>query len=141
MRGHCIARGSVVAKMSTPVSRSACHNRKWWSRSFLGHRLWEATQPLAHRPHHYPTLEDSIVPYPRPRRLRAPPRPCFQTDGTISSILSGAVYGDHCSPISDTTVMSALATKCDLRGAASVSLIFCRPETRCPSLPETVDGL
>lgn len=33
--------------------------------------------------------------------------------GTISSILAGSVFGDHCSPISDTTIMSALAAGCD----------------------------
>ena len=34
--------------------------------------------------------------------------------GTISSILAGAVFGDHCSPISDTTVLSAVASRCPL---------------------------
>ena len=33
--------------------------------------------------------------------------------GTISSILAGSVWGDHCSPISDTTILSSLATSCD----------------------------
>lgn len=33
--------------------------------------------------------------------------------GAISSILAGAVWGDHCSPISDTTVMSSMASSCD----------------------------
>lgn len=33
--------------------------------------------------------------------------------GTISSILAGAVWGDHCSPISDTTIMSSMASSCD----------------------------
>ncbi len=33
--------------------------------------------------------------------------------GAISSILAGAVWGDHCSPISDTTIMSSLAAGCD----------------------------
>ncbi len=32
---------------------------------------------------------------------------------TISSILAGSVYGDHCSPISDTTIMSSMASSCD----------------------------
>ncbi|MGF1454856.1 MAG: Na+/H+ antiporter NhaC family protein [Alphaproteobacteria bacterium] len=32
---------------------------------------------------------------------------------TIASVLGGAVWGDHCSPISDTTVMSSLAAGCD----------------------------
>lgn len=33
--------------------------------------------------------------------------------GTISSILAGSVWGDHCSPISDTTILSSMATSCD----------------------------
>jgi len=32
---------------------------------------------------------------------------------TVASVLCGAVWGDHCSPISDTTVLSSLATGCD----------------------------
>jgi len=32
---------------------------------------------------------------------------------SIASILSGAVFGDHCSPISDTTIMSSMASTCD----------------------------
>jgi Na+/H+ antiporter NhaC len=33
--------------------------------------------------------------------------------GTIGAILAGAIFGDHCSPISDTTVLSSAATGCD----------------------------
>eukprot|EP00892_Ulva_mutabilis_P010777 jgi/Ulvmu1/8071/UM004_0308.1 len=33
---------------------------------------------------------------------------------TIASILSGSVWGDHCSPLSDTTILSSLASRCDL---------------------------
>ncbi len=32
---------------------------------------------------------------------------------SISSVLAGSVFGDHCSPISDTTIMSSLASSCD----------------------------
>lgn len=32
---------------------------------------------------------------------------------TVASVLAGAVLGDHCSPISDTTILSSLATSCD----------------------------
>ena len=32
---------------------------------------------------------------------------------TIGSVLAGAIFGDHCSPISDTTVLSSQATGCD----------------------------
>ena len=33
--------------------------------------------------------------------------------GVISSVMAGSIFGDHCSPISDTTVMSSLASACD----------------------------
>jgi len=32
---------------------------------------------------------------------------------TVSSVLAGAVWGDHCSPISDTTILSSMASGCD----------------------------
>jgi Na+/H+ antiporter NhaC len=32
---------------------------------------------------------------------------------TFSSVLAGAIFGDHCSPISDTTVLSSRASGCD----------------------------
>jgi Na+/H+ antiporter NhaC len=33
--------------------------------------------------------------------------------GVISSVLAGSIFGDHCSPISDTTVLSSMASACD----------------------------
>ncbi len=33
---------------------------------------------------------------------------------SVSTILAGAVWGDHCSPISDTTVISSGASQCDV---------------------------
>lgn len=32
---------------------------------------------------------------------------------SISSVLAGCVFGDHCSPISDTTILSSMASGCD----------------------------
>ncbi len=32
--------------------------------------------------------------------------------GTIAAVLAGATFGDHCSPISDTTIMSSVASGC-----------------------------
>lgn len=32
---------------------------------------------------------------------------------TLSSVLSGGIFGDHCSPISDTTIMSSMASAVD----------------------------
>ncbi len=37
----------------------------------------------------------------------------FLLAGTVAAILGGAVFGDHCSPISDTTIMSSMASGCD----------------------------
>lgn len=46
----------------------------------------------------------------------------------LAAILSGGVFGDHCSPISDTTVVSSLAAGCDLLEHVKTQLpyaIFC----------------
>ena len=32
--------------------------------------------------------------------------------GTVAGVLSGAIWGDHCSPISDTTILASLASEC-----------------------------
>lgn len=32
----------------------------------------------------------------------------------MGAVISGGVFGDHCSPISDTTIISAMASKCDI---------------------------
>ena len=32
---------------------------------------------------------------------------------SVASVLAGSVWGDHCSPISDTTILSSLASGCD----------------------------
>ncbi len=31
----------------------------------------------------------------------------------ISAVLTGAIFGNHCSPISDTTIMSSMGSGCD----------------------------
>ncbi len=55
--------------------------------------------PLAH------TLSvDAGLPVPEADRILL---------GVISSVLAGAVFGDHCSPISDTTILSSMASACD----------------------------
>lgn len=33
--------------------------------------------------------------------------------GVVSSVLAGSVFGDHCSPIADTTILSSMASSCD----------------------------
>lgn len=43
---------------------------------------------------------------------------------SIGAVLTGAVFGDHCSPISDTTVLSSLATECDLSAHVRTQLPY-----------------
>ncbi|MGL5977992.1 MAG: Na+/H+ antiporter NhaC family protein [Erysipelotrichaceae bacterium] len=46
----------------------------------------------------------------------------------LAAVLAGAVFGDHCSPISDTTILSATGAKCDLISHVMSQLpysIFC----------------
>ncbi|HOJ76301.1 MAG TPA: Na+/H+ antiporter NhaC family protein [Phycisphaerae bacterium] len=33
---------------------------------------------------------------------------------SVGAVLEGAIFGDHCSPISDTTILSSVASQCDL---------------------------
>jgi Na+/H+ antiporter NhaC len=33
---------------------------------------------------------------------------------SLGAVLDGAIFGDHCSPISDTTILSSMSTGCDL---------------------------
>ena len=33
---------------------------------------------------------------------------------TVGAVLAGTVFGDHCSPISDTTIVSAFSSDCDV---------------------------
>ncbi|MCV5374092.1 Na+/H+ antiporter NhaC family protein, partial [Escherichia coli] len=51
----------------------------------------------------------------------------------LSAVLAGAVFGDHCSPISDTTILSSTGARCNhidhvstqLPYALSVALVSC----------------
>jgi len=59
--------------------------------------------------------------------------------GTVSSILAGSVWGDHCSPISDTTVLSSMATSCDhmdhVRTQLPYALLIGGVSVLCAELP------
>lgn len=37
----------------------------------------------------------------------------FVLVASLAAVLDGAIFGDHCSPISDTTIMSSLSSHCD----------------------------
>jgi Na+/H+ antiporter NhaC len=40
------------------------------------------------------------------------------------AVLSGACWGDHCSPISDTTILSALGTDCEVSAHVKTQLPY-----------------
>merc|ERR1719201_1030617 len=44
--------------------------------------------------------------------------------GTTASILAGAVFGDHCSPISETTILTSVACRCDLPAHVKTQLPY-----------------
>ncbi len=43
---------------------------------------------------------------------------------TIGAVLAGAVFGDHCSPISDTTVVSAFSSECEVMAHVRTQLPY-----------------
>ena len=43
---------------------------------------------------------------------------------SVGSVLAGAIFGDHCSPISDTTVLSSQASGCDHVGHVRTQLPY-----------------
>jgi tetracycline resistance efflux pump len=46
----------------------------------------------------------------------------------LSAVLGGGIFGDHCSPVSDTTAVSSLAAGCDLLDHVKTQLpyaLFC----------------
>jgi len=50
--------------------------------------------------------------------------PIWSLQAIIGAIFGGAVFGDHCSPISDTTVVSAFATDCELKDHTKTQLPY-----------------
>ncbi len=54
-----------------------------------------------------------LIPLVIPLAHRLAPGNDLILAGTISSVLAGSVWGDHCSPISDTTVLSSMASSSD----------------------------
>ncbi len=43
---------------------------------------------------------------------------------TTAAILGGSVFGDHCSPISDTTILASTASRCDLMAHATTQMPY-----------------
>jgi Na+/H+ antiporter NhaC len=54
-----------------------------------------------------------LTPLAVPLVLESAPEHPHVLAATVSAILGGAVFGDHCSPISDTTILSSMASGCD----------------------------
>jgi len=54
-----------------------------------------------------------VFPVAIPLAWAVVPDPFFLTL-CFSAVIGGAVFGDQCSPISDTTILSSLSTGCDL---------------------------
>lgn len=54
-----------------------------------------------------------LTPLAVPLVLEAAPNDSQILAATVAAILGGAVFGDHCSPISDTTILSSMASGCD----------------------------
>ena len=52
-------------------------------------------------------------------QLQTSPEICL---ATAAAVLSGATWGDHCSPISDTTILSSMFTGCDLMDHVTTQL-------------------
>jgi len=43
---------------------------------------------------------------------------------TIGAVLTGAIFGDHCSPISDTTILSSMGSSCDHIDHVKTQLVY-----------------
>lgn len=42
----------------------------------------------------------------------------------VGAVFGGAVFGDHCSPLSDTSIVSAFATNCELKGHVKTQIPY-----------------
>ncbi|WP_342805762.1 Na+/H+ antiporter NhaC family protein [Alteromonas sp. M12] len=60
---------------------------------------------------------------------------CFAT------VLNGSVYGDQCSPISDTTILSAMTTGCDLMDHVKSQIIPASIAATCAAMLWTLSAL
>ena len=58
---------------------------------------------------------------------------------SLAAVLDGAIFGDHCSPISDTTILSAMSSSCDLiqhtRTQLPYSLLVAAVALLCAYIP------
>lgn len=59
----------------------------------------------------------------------------------LSATLSGSVFGDHCSPISDTTILSSTGAECDHMLHVSTQLPYALCSAVCAALGYVASGL
>jgi Na+/H+ antiporter NhaC len=61
---------------------------------------------------------------------------------SVGAVLDGAIFGDHCSPISDTTIMSSISSSCDLmqhvRTQLPYSLLVAALALLCAYIPSAI---
>ncbi len=61
---------------------------------------------------------------------------------SLAAVLDGAIFGDHCSPISDTTILSSTASSCDLvqhvRTQLPYSLVVAAVALLCAYIPSAL---
>ena len=60
---------------------------------------------------------------------------------TLSATLAGSVFGDHCSPISDTTILSSTGAGCNHIQHVSTQLPYCIAVACCCFVGYLVAGL
>lgn len=49
----------------------------------------------------------------------------YLMEAVVGTVLSGSIFGDHCSPISDTTIMSSIAASVDHIDHVRTQLVYC----------------
>ena len=60
---------------------------------------------------------------------------------TLSATLAGSVFGDHCSPISDTTILSSTGAGCDHIQHVSTQMLYAVLVATCSFIGYLVAGL
>jgi Na+/H+ antiporter NhaC len=61
--------------------------------------------------------------------------------GTIAASAGGGVFGDHCSPLSDTTVLSSLGAACDHMDHVKTQIPYALVVAALASLTYAIFGL
>lgn len=67
-----------------------------------------------------------LMPLAVPLAYAVSPEPAFLYM-CIAAVLSGAIFGDHCSPISDTTILSSMGAACDHIAHVNTQIVYAIP--------------